>query len=855
MNLDEIWKTHTAGTQLDGSRPDFRFDAEFYARLYPDAAAAGLSPDDHFEAHGRHEGRFATAYRQMRASVADLDERLLLLVRDPDLRDRMTGADAAPACELFFELLMLGDPVDRRLSYFSEAYYMTRYRDLEEAGVHPLSHFLMHGLQEGRRSLRDLEENLTVGHRRFDRDRPTVMVCVHEMSKTGAPIVGLEIAAEAARTHNVVVAALRGGPLLEEFRAHAVEVAISDQPGRDFDFMEIAAKPYLDRAILNSVEAHPFIPALLKARVPFATYIHEYADYTLPRFKCIFSALFADLMVFSSRSVMDNWGDIFATLGFDAGRDATIIPQRELRFGQVPADRLAEARKELSRLIGTDCTARRVVLGAGHAQWRKGTDLFVQSAQVAARTDPDAVFVWIGDGLNHEDPHFGVWIDKQIRETGANRPGGNLFFLPAGGYYDDLCRAADVFFLSSRLDPLPNVVFDAAKHGCQIVMFRNASGFDDPVYTRDDRFRVVDFADVGLACDAILAAPAKRADEGDAPVAEAAGPTGPALFDKLSAALDLRLQGQARFVAGGGAFDVPVAFGPGPGDADARRIERGKIWTYGRRFVWRSLAEAQQALASSDNWVHAATRIERFAWSGAPSPQAYSVHFHSHYAEDLAGDLTRYRALAGAQRIVVTTDTDTKRARIEETAADAGIPVEVLVVPNTGRDILPFLRLFADGHASEDETWCHLHQKRSVGTAGDGPGWKRFLMSILLGHEARISSALERIADPLVGLVAPFDPYRVGWGASRRYLNAFGDRLDGPLPGDPIVFPVGNMFWARGAVAGRMYEMFGDRYPWPNEPLPSDGTVYHFIERLWPAAAAMCNLEAVFLCKEDEPRG
>ena len=44
MNLDEIWKTHTAGTQLDGSRPDFRFDAEFYARLYPDAAAAGLSP-------------------------------------------------------------------------------------------------------------------------------------------------------------------------------------------------------------------------------------------------------------------------------------------------------------------------------------------------------------------------------------------------------------------------------------------------------------------------------------------------------------------------------------------------------------------------------------------------------------------------------------------------------------------------------------------------------------------------------------------------------------------------------------------------------------------------------------------
>jgi hypothetical protein len=63
------------------------------------------------------------------------------------------------------------------------------------------------------------------------------------------------------------------------------------------------------------------------------------------------------------------------------------------------------------------------------------------------------------------------------------------------------------------------------------------------------------------------------------------------------------------------------------------------------------------------------------------------------------------------------------------------------------------------------------------------------------------------------------------------------------------------MFWTRARVVQRMNGIFGPAYPWPNEPLPNDGTEFHLIERLWPTAAAMEGLDSLFLEKADQPRG
>ena len=75
-----------------------------------------------------------------------------------------------------------------------------------------------------------------------------------------------------------------------------------------------------------------------------------------------------------------------------------------------------------------------------------------------------------------------------------------------------------------------------------------------------------------------------------------------------------------------------------------------------------------------------------------------------------------------------------------------------------------------------------------------------------------------------------------------------------PLPPHPLVFTVGNMFLTRPEVVRKMVSYFGEAYPYPNEPIADDGTVFHLIERLWPTASADCGLASVFINKPDQPR-
>lgn len=852
MSLDHLWRDILADTGLLEDRPDFRFDLKFYGARYPDLVANGIDLYAHFEAHGKAEGRFANAYEDMRKHLPELDHRLAEITTDPRLRKEIdAGTDGV--FELIFELLSLGDPIDRMISHFSQRQYFQAYPDVAKAGLVAFHHYIRFGIIEGRRSLRDIRENQFKGHQEFDPAKPTCAICVHELSRSGAPIVGLEMARSAAKTHNVIVMSLRSGALLEEFQKTAVTVVVSATPDKEIDYFHLPDLSKLDFAVLNSVECFLFAPVLVRHSVPFASYIHEYSDYTYPAYKFIFLALFSDILVFSAGPVRDSWAHIFADMDFDIAHDSTIVPQVEICFEKVRATEFKDARAHVSRLIGADCSNRRLIYGAGHAQWRKGTDLFALTAQIARKKDPEALFIWVGDGLNHEDVHFGVWIEKHLHAAGANTAQGNLFFLPAGDHYLDICRAADALFLPSRLDPLPNVVFDAARFDCHVVLFETATGFDDDAYANCQKIKAVGYGDLSGACDALLSAPMKRPASAWKPNLRRTK-TSPDIFAKISGALRTRLAAQRYFVAGEGEYDVPMLFSTEDSDREARRNEREKMWSYNRPWVWRSGAQAEADLAASDNWMHQSSRIERFAWCDTAPAIDYSVHIHAHYIDNLGGDLLYYRALREARRIVVTTDTADKADRIALIAKQAGVKVEPLVVPNKGRDILPFMQLFTNGHAQEDEIWCHVHQKKSVGVSASGETWRRFLMAILLGDDTRLSSALEHIAAPETGLVTAFDPYAINWSGSRRLLPQIAPKLPGPIPEHVLLFPVGNMFWTRGRVVAKMNGIFGADHPWPNEPIANDGTVFHLIERLWPAASVMAGLDAVFLDKPDQKR-
>ena len=69
---------------------------------------------------------------------------------------------------------------------------------------------------------------------------------------------------------------------------------------------------------------------------------------------------------------------------------------------------------------------------------------------------------------------------------------------------DPFYALADIFFLSSRLDPLPNVAIDAAHCGIPIVCFRGASGISDLMLPEPKLASgVVDYLDIDGAAQAI----------------------------------------------------------------------------------------------------------------------------------------------------------------------------------------------------------------------------------------------------------------------------------------------------------------------------------------------------------------
>ena len=788
-----------------------------------------------------------SGYAGLRASLPDLDARLRGLARHPDI-EALFDDGVAGAAELLHDLIALGDPVDRRVSDFSATHYVATYPEVARAGVGPLEHYLRFGMAENRTILRALREMRFDGTLARDPAKADCLLVLPDLAESGRSRIALRLLRQARASHNVTCVAMRPGAFLDRVRDLCCTVAIVPDPERDLAFLPAESLAAPAFALLCSVEASRFLRPLVDRDIPLAVYAPDYTDDTRPLYKALFSALFADVLAFPSRHVRASWDGLLADLGFDTGRDGLILPPDGMRPGGATAADIAQARARLSAAIGVQIGQRRLVVGGGAAHWRAGTDLFAMAATLAHGREPDTLFLWVGDGFNHDDPDFGLWMDRHLREIGADRPGGPLHILPDGPARRDATRAADAVFLSARLDPLTELAFDAVADGCRVVAFDGASALgQEPV----GLVETVPYCDVPAAVDRLLAIPRKEAVS-DAPPARDM----PDIFAPIVAAMASRPVAPPE---GADDFDVPVLFPNGPDHAASRARERRKFRAYGRRMIWPSAEAARAEIARSDNWVHRKLSVEPFAFRPeGTAPPDFAIHLHAHYLDGLEGELRAYRAYRDARRLVVTTDTRDKADAIRRHLDAADLSAEVLVRPNRGRDILPFLHLFqpdAEGRivAAEGGVWAHVHHKKAPGTSSAGDIWRQFLMTILLGDATRLSGAVDTIAAAETGLVGAFDPYTSGWVGARRLLDRVHG-LPGPLPERPLLFPIGNMFWTKAEVVAEMTRLFPPETPWPNEPIANDGTLFHLVERLWPSASAATGRRAVFLEKRDQPR-
>jgi hypothetical protein len=136
------------------------------------------------------------------------------------------------------------------------------------------------------------------------------------------------------------------------------------------------------------------------------------------------------------------------------------------------------------------------VIGVGYGDLRKGFDLFVQAARLARKRVPTLRFAWVGA----LDPGLAAHLRRDLAEAEA-------FGLALPGRTEDITDwllAADAFLLTSREDPYPSVMLEAAASGLPLVVFEGSGGASDFVSSFGAGF-AVPFADVEAMVETLIA--------------------------------------------------------------------------------------------------------------------------------------------------------------------------------------------------------------------------------------------------------------------------------------------------------------------------------------------------------------
>lgn len=221
------------------------------------------------------------------------------------------------------------------------------------------------------------------------------------------------------------------------------------------------------------------------------------------------------------------------------------------------------------------------------------------------------------------------------------------------------------------------------------------------------------------------------------------------------------------------------------------------------------------------------------------------VAIHCYY-EDMIDELMDYADLLPCTRhIVVTTDTDQKRAILEARLAAREVPsYEVRVTgSNAGRDVSAFLVGCADHLRSDDyDIVVKLHSKRSPQDGAVAGGWfKRHLFGNLLHSENYAANVVNLFSEhPELGMVIPptihigFPTLGQSWFLNKEPAAKLCERLGirTPLDASTPLSALGSMFIARPRALRTLVDAGLTWSDFEDQPY-GDGSIAHVLERLF----------------------
>lgn len=327
-----------------------------------------------------------------------------------------------------------------------------------------------------------------------------IVFILHDFSLTGAPKIGVDMAAIMAREHHVYLVSKKDGPL----RASAEALDFKDvrviPTSHEYEFLSFSnrVKRYLvyleeirpDYVYVNSIASADWATACRELDIPFAVHSHEMRlgireleNIGVFRPSDIGSA---HLVVSASEECGNDTRSELALgalpiYNFGVGIDCNVVARKA---DEPLPSAVNFAGKQVS-WTGSEALERKRIVMCGVACERKGADLFWQLAQRC----PEFDFVWVGPW----DDDIGSPINPAIPLSKAGKL-ANLFWTNILSNPYPAIRASDLFMLTSRDDPNPLVVPEAISLGLPVCTFTETGG--SRVWTERFGFSMVGKIDV-----------------------------------------------------------------------------------------------------------------------------------------------------------------------------------------------------------------------------------------------------------------------------------------------------------------------------------------------------------------------
>ena len=313
-----------------------------------------------------------------------------------------------------------------------------------------------------------------------------VLFISHDAQPHGAQILLLHlvrwIAANTQITPHVFLK--QDGPLRKDFDAVARTTVWRQEDAAAF--VQKCRREKYDVIYSNTVTNGALLEALAPLECPVISHVHELGYWITYRSGALNNAQVVqhtDCYIAASQAVADC---LHETLGLPLQKIFTVHEFAATRLEGFDA---ASARRRVREELKIPAHAP-VIGGSGTTDWRKSPDLFIQLARaLQKRMAPKEVhFVWVGGDAS--GPEFGMlWHD--VRRIGLEP------FVHFVGHREnprDYFAAFDAFALTSREDPYPLVVLEAAALGLPILGFEKSGGIGE--FVENDAGFMVPFLDV-----------------------------------------------------------------------------------------------------------------------------------------------------------------------------------------------------------------------------------------------------------------------------------------------------------------------------------------------------------------------